>query len=920
MTRNNNQINNVFQPFKRLMCAFVKSVLLVSFSASVLASQSSNNLLPAPAPASSKSFESSQRLTPISVQTNWNHQFQFAGFYAAKKQGYYKKAGLDVTIKDWKSGTNVVKEVIEGRADFGTSKGDVLANYAKGAPVSLVMASFQFSPLVLLSHEPIDDLSQLSGKTVMYHNGLQISGLLNKADYIVKSPIKRLATSGDINDFVNNKVDFYAAYTTNEPYRLKKRNIPFYLVDPKGYGVQNYGDLVITTQQNANFNPSMVEAFKKATIKGWQYAIAHQDEIVDYIIKNYSVVKDRESLIAEARATTQYVKTGDTPIGSVDPIKLMSMAATVKEIGLITDQEFSAINMQNFIFDASRTTYSKEELDYLHQHPVITIGTDRDWGPFEFFDSVNGYSGMSADYFKLFEKKLGVKFKPEFSDSWASVTRLAEQGKIDLYTCAVATPEREQYMRFTKPYLSFPMALAATEKSAYVGDYSQLEGYTVAVVKDYWSHEFLKTHYPKVKLMVVPNVVDGLSAVIDGRADGYLGNLAVINFNVRKFGMEGIRIVGQFPHHFELAMGVQKSEPILFSIMQKALASVTKAEREEIFSRWVKLKVVNNLDTKQLLQILIPTLLIIFVLLVLLMVYAYQKRKQKEYIREIYELSLATEIDLNSRTIIWASKSFMKLTGYSHQELKGMSYLQLAREDIPTEFVEHIHALLMSGSTWVGDVEARKKTGESYWIELTLTPNKNLWGNVNRVLATRVDITDKKRIEKLSVSDVLTGLFNRRHYNEIIELEIRRSQREHLALGLVMLDIDFFKAVNDNYGHQQGDLVLKQISNVLKDAFNRANDHVFRVGGEEFMVICRFKTQQDFETYLKKVCLQVEALAIKNEGAINDVVTISVGGVYSEPSRELNAEDLFKTVDLMLYEAKQNGRNQVVVYTPDKEA
>lgn len=405
-----NHINTIYQSVNWLISISVISVLSVSFPTSVLAVDSISNHL-----SNTSEFSSStQKLTPISVQTNWNHQYEFAGFYAAKEQGYYKKVGLDVTIKDWKTDIDVVKEVVEGCADFGIAKSDALVDYAKGTPISLVMASFQFSPLVLLLHEPIEDLSQLSDKTVMYHNGLQISGLLGKADYSVNSPIKRLPTSGDVNDFVNNKVDFYAAYTTNEPYRLKKKNIPFYIVDPKTYGIQNYGDLLVTTQKNANFNPAMVEAFKKATIKGWQYAIAHQEEIVDYIIKNYSVVKSRESLLAEARATTQYVKTGDTPIGSVEPIKLLAMAATAKDFGLITNKEFLAVNMQNFIFDINQTIYSKEEQDYIKKHPVIQLASDGNWAPFEFNDTKDGYSGIAADYFKHFEKKTRDTFSSYF--------------------------------------------------------------------------------------------------------------------------------------------------------------------------------------------------------------------------------------------------------------------------------------------------------------------------------------------------------------------------------------------------------------------------------------------------------------------------------------------------------------------------
>lgn len=890
--------------FNRWLLPFIVLIWSIGFASSLQASDNPVQREAYPVDA----------LTPVTVQLNWKHQFQFAGFYAALMQGYYAQAGLDVSFVDWQKGVNVVSEVTEKRADFALAKGSVLADFAKGVPVKLVMASFQFSPLVLLSHQPITDLSQLSGKTVMHSNGLQIEGLLKKAEARVTTPVTSMLSSGNVNDFVERKVDLYASYSTNEPYRLTQQGVPFYIVDPKAYGIQNYGDFVITSEQMAQRNPKQVQAFKEATIRGWHYAIANQTEVVDYILANFTVVKSRDALLSEAQQTTQFVQSGEIPIGHVDPIKLAGMAVTAKESGFMSEEALKKLDMDRFIFDPSRAQFTAEELRYLEQNPVITLASDRNWAPFEFLDPKLGYSGMSADYFKLFEEKLGVQFKPVFSDSWASVSRMAERGEIDIYSCAVATPEREAYMQFTEPYLSFPMALAANEKASFVSDYAQLKGRTISVVKDYWSHEFIKNNYPDINLMLVETVADGLNAVIDGRADGYLGNLAVINFTIRKYGIEGTRIVGQFQQRFELSIGVQKDNPILFSIINKVLASISETEREAIFNHWVKLNVVNSLNSKQLLQILIPAFLIILSLILAIIVYAIQKRKQNAYLKEIYELSLATEIDAYSLKILWASESFSQLSGYAREELEGLPYLRLAREDIPEAFVKSIQAQVLSGKTWQGEIEARTKSDEVYWVDLTLTPIRDYWGRVNRVLATRINITDKKRIEKLSISDVLTGLYNRRYYNEVIALEIRRAQRENNPLALVMLDIDLFKLVNDTYGHLHGDEVLKQLADVLSEEFNRANDSIFRMGGEEFVVICAFENREKFEAHLQQVRKKVQDLNIENIEAPLGVLTISMGGVFIEPSQSLDSEAILNKADKMLYLAKNKGRNRVEVY------
>ena len=852
-------------------------------------------------------------LKPIRVQINWNHQFQFAGFYAAIMQGYYQKAGLAVEIKGWKPGIDVSKEVISGRADFGVGKGEMLVDYAKGKPLSLIMASFQFSPLVLLAHTPINDLTQLSGKRLMYSGGLQIESLLNKATPTLTEPLIKSPSTGNIEDFINRNVDFYAAYSTNEPSRLRQQGIPFYILDPKSYGVQTYGDLVVTSKSMADFQPDDVKAFKDATIKGWEYALRQPEAVVDYIINHYPVVKSRDDLLAEARESVQYVKSGSIPIGHVEVTKLQATATTIKELGLISAAEFEGLNMQSFMFDETRILFNAEELAYLKSHPVITLGSDRNWGPFEFEDEKFGYSGMSADYFKYFEKLLGVRFEPVFSTSWADVTRMAEQGLIDVYSCAVATPERREYMQFTEPYLSFPMALAANPEMSYVQDYEALEGMTIAVVKDYWSHELLKNDYPAINLLVVNSAQEGLDAVIEHRAIGYLGNLGVINYTLKKHQMEGVRIVGQFDQRFELAIGVQKDNPILFGILKKALGSITPSQREEIFDRWVKLEVINSINSKQLLQIFIPIFLIIFGLLSLILVYAYQKRQQNHYIEQIHELSYATEIDLKTQNIIWSSQSFAELSGYPKEVLEGMPYLKLSWKSLEDLTIQKIYQRLINGHVWRGEMHAKKQSGESYWVDLTLTPQKNFFGKVSSILATRINITDKKRLEQIAIHDSLTTLYNRHYFNEVFEKLYAKAQRQNSSFAIAMLDIDFFKHINDFYGHQEGDKVLKQVADVIKSHFNRANDIVFRVGGEEFVVLCDYPQPDEFLTYLEHFRADVEALAIPNPKAENGVLTVSIGGVYIKQSNlSLRSSDLFGRVDKMLYQAKNSGRNRVV--------
>ena len=185
-----------------------------------------------PVSAEQTSQSQAQVLTPITVQVNWNHQFEFAGFYAAIMQGYYADAGLDVTVKAWQPGIYGVDEVVNGNAQFATGYTSVIADYAKGAPISLVMTSFQFSPMVLLSHEPVVSLEQLSGKKIMHYSNMQIMALIQKSQSVVKEPVIEISSTGNLQDFIDKKADFYAAYHTNEPNRLSEEGVPFLYLRP----------------------------------------------------------------------------------------------------------------------------------------------------------------------------------------------------------------------------------------------------------------------------------------------------------------------------------------------------------------------------------------------------------------------------------------------------------------------------------------------------------------------------------------------------------------------------------------------------------------------------------------------------------------------------------------------------------------
>lgn len=214
-----------------------------------------------------------------------------------------------------------------------------------------------------------------------------------------------------------------------------------------------------------------------------------------------------------------------------------------------------------------------------------------------------------------------------------------------------------------------------------------------------------------------------------------------------------------------------------------------------------------------------------------------------------------------------------------------------------------------SGKEHTGEVYL-KINDEKIWFKIEIFPELNQNYKLKSFNIFLTNINDKKRIEKVSITDSLTTLHNRNYFELIFGKEIRRSKRDEKPLSMIMFDIDFFKQYNDTYGHQEGDTALKAVARVLSRHTNRSYDYSFRLGGEEFVILSYDKDLEMLEKFTKIILEEVEALKISHKNSsVSNYLTISAGAVVFEETHLLSAEEMFKTVDKLLYEAKNGGRN-----------
>jgi diguanylate cyclase (GGDEF)-like protein len=169
-------------------------------------------------------------------------------------------------------------------------------------------------------------------------------------------------------------------------------------------------------------------------------------------------------------------------------------------------------------------------------------------------------------------------------------------------------------------------------------------------------------------------------------------------------------------------------------------------------------------------------------------------------------------------------------------------------------------------------------------------------------------------LRRLSYLDVLTGIANRRRFEEALDLEWRRASRAGMPLSLIMIDTDFFKPFNDTYGHQRGDDCLILIANTIRNALNRPGDIVARYGGDEFMILIPGANEDGAAEMAEAVRGRVEAMEITHEGSPGDrFVTISLGVVTAYPTRGFSTGELVSAADEALYRAKGEGRNRSII-------
>jgi polar amino acid transport system substrate-binding protein len=733
-------------------------------------------------------------LEKVSLQLHWKQQFEFAGYFMAKEKGFYEDVGIDLDILEYHNGINLTQSVIKNEHSFAIGYSSTILDEVNTNKIVLLSANFQSSPHVLVSLKSsnINSIQDFKNKKIMIDSEasksaafitmLQANGI-SFDNMIIQEPTFK------VEHLIDKTTDLASYYYTNETYTLDKKAIPYNIWDPKDYGFDFYSDILFTSKNELEKYPLLVENFRIASLKGWEYAFNHIDETVDIILQKYnSQNKTQGELLYEARALKQLAYHENIPFGTIQKEKIQRLIDIYTLLGLYKNNT----NIDELIYqDTNKFYLTQIEKEYLKNKKVINMCVDPNWMPFEKIENAQ-HIGMAADYFELIKEKTNLDIKLIKTTSWAESLSFAKQRKCDILSFLMTTPERKKYLDFTTAYFKAPIVMATKTDVPFINDFNLLKGKKLGLPKGYAFIEILRVQYPDLTIIEVDNIDDGLKKVVQGDLYGYIGTLASIGYAFQKRFTGELKISGKFDGTWDFSIGVRNDDPILLNIFEKAVNSIDKESEQQILNKWLSINYVKETDYNLLFKTIVG---FVFILSIILFFYFKQ----------------------------------MKL---------------------------------------------------------------------------------KKQLQLLSITDSMTKLYNRRYFENTAEHYFQLVKRNKTDLSLIMIDVDNFKQINDNYGHKIGDLVLINLASILISQI-RKSDIICRFGGEEFIILLPQTNLEGAALMAEKIRTHIERsnLPLANSGQLNFTVSLGVSQVNILADK--NIEDCIKRSDDALYDAKNSGKNKV---------
>ena len=307
----------------------------------------------------------------VVLQLRWDHQFQFAGYYAALWKGYYQDAGLDVEILSGftpdQTKIDVLAAVAEGRAHFGIGGADILTAQDQGLPLVILASIFQQSAVAFYALDtadftsPVDFMRLRVGRKIGDTTDVEMQAML-RAEGINPEKVAAYPARFGVPDLLTGEVDVVADYTLSADWTAQKLGLHIVSIKPSSYGIDFYGDSLFTRKQLVDDNPDMVRRFTQASIKGWRYAMKHTHEMSDQIEWEYKRILPVEDFADfnrfQARKMQHLMHYPFVDPGHTNPDRWHEMLKHLYEARVVSRAD---VDMDQLIFNPARRKQAREE-------------------------------------------------------------------------------------------------------------------------------------------------------------------------------------------------------------------------------------------------------------------------------------------------------------------------------------------------------------------------------------------------------------------------------------------------------------------------------------------------------------------------------------------------------------------------------
>ena len=540
--------------------------------------------------------------------------------------------------------------------------------------------------------------------------------------------------------------------------------------------------------------------------------------------------------------------------------------------------------------------------------------------------------GVAVDLAQAALEHAGLQAQIQ-AQEWQSAQQQVLQGDADGLIQINPTPEREKLYDFSDVLLDSHFHLFVPTGSHQLSDLQSLRGKRVGVEGGGFPINFLRP-YSGIDLVTVPSWHQAFVMLRAGQLDAVFVDRWVGEYELSLSHIDGVTVLDPPLVSSQSRMAVRKGQTELLARINAGLAAIqADGTRQGILDRWQGKQVVYVTRQTYERGAWLLALLAIAVLSLGLLALALHSRVMRRTNANL-ELVLAEQravlgsdfiglirADLKSRALVWGNAAAARMLGYSAEALAGLATRALfASQEDYEGFGARAAAALLGGATLHEEVRLRRHDGSTGWYQISASLLKD-----RIAVAAIVDVTQRKAVEDeaayLAYFDPLTGLANRRMLNSRINLALAQSKRSTRHGALVFLDLDNFKPLNDRYGHEWGDLMLKEVAHRIQ-ACVREVDTVARFGGDEFVVLlgeldsARDKAEKMASEVAEKIraslCMPyvLQAPDAAASAPVTHQASASVGvALYCQGLPTAN--QLLTSADAAMYAAKSAGRNRV---------